>query len=107
MIPNTMAARPEPARNGHFTPAKAPDQHSQRRGCFARSPDAEGASVVDKILLVEDDAYQQRTIATFLKNNGYDVLIAADGKSACQLLARIPDIIVTDLFLAGSDGMHV
>jgi DNA-binding response OmpR family regulator len=62
---------------------------------------------MDKILLVEDDAREQRAIAAFLKNHGYEVLTAADSEWACQLLAQTPDIILTDLKLAGGDGMGV
>jgi DNA-binding NtrC family response regulator len=62
---------------------------------------------MERILLVEDEAREQRAVATFLKHRGYEVLTAADSTAASQLLAQIPDIIVTDLKLAGSDGLGV
>jgi DNA-binding NtrC family response regulator len=62
---------------------------------------------MDKLLLVEDNVREQQAIARFLTSRGYAVLTAADSKSACRLLAHIPDIIVTDLKLAGSDGLEV
>jgi DNA-binding NtrC family response regulator len=68
---------------------------------------AQGAPLMDKLLLVEDDAHEQRAIAAFLKKRGYELLVAADAESACRLFAEVPDVIVTDLNLAGSDGMEV
>jgi DNA-binding NtrC family response regulator len=62
---------------------------------------------MEKILLVEDDAREQRAVATYLKGRGYDVLTAADGSSACQRFAELPDVIVTDLKMAGVDGLEV
>lgn len=62
---------------------------------------------METILLVEDDAREQRAIATFLKNRGHEVLTASDGKAAEKLFARGPDVIVTDLKIAGVDGLEV
>jgi DNA-binding NtrC family response regulator len=62
---------------------------------------------MDKLLLVEDDLVTQRAVASYLSGHGYEILTAADGASASRLLAQVPDVIVTDLNLAGSDGMEV
>jgi DNA-binding NtrC family response regulator len=62
---------------------------------------------MDKILLVEDHLPEQQVMATFLKACGYEVFTAGDRQTATQLLERIPDIIVTDLMLAGGDGLDV
>jgi DNA-binding NtrC family response regulator len=62
---------------------------------------------MDKVLLVEDNVSQQRALATFLKDHGYQILFAADSESACQLLGQIPDIILLDLKLAEGDGLEV
>jgi DNA-binding NtrC family response regulator len=62
---------------------------------------------METVLLVEDDAREQRAIATFLKNRGHEVLTASDGKEAEGLFGRFPDIIVTDLKMAGADGLEV
>ncbi|HEV3116544.1 MAG TPA: sigma-54 dependent transcriptional regulator [Gemmataceae bacterium] len=70
-------------------------------------PLAQEVRVMDKVLLVEDNPYEQRAVATFLKEHGYEVLLAADGTSACQLVAQIPDIILTDLNLPQGDGLEV
>jgi DNA-binding NtrC family response regulator len=62
---------------------------------------------METILLVEDDVHEQRAIARFLKNRGYEVLTAADGEAAKALFAQVPDLIVTDLKMTGADGLEV
>jgi DNA-binding NtrC family response regulator len=62
---------------------------------------------METVLCVEDDAREQRAIATFLKNRGYEVLTASDGRAAERLFGQLPDIIVTDLKMAGADGLEV
>jgi two-component system, NtrC family, response regulator AtoC len=62
---------------------------------------------MEKVLLVEDGLREQRAMAAFLKHRGYEVLVAADRERGYQLLAQIPDIVVTDLKLAGGDGLGV
>jgi DNA-binding NtrC family response regulator len=92
----------------------AQQEHLTRRDVRvrrAREPepfaDARLNEAMDKILLVEDDVRQQRAIATLLKKCGYEVLTAAGCAAASRLLAQVPDIIVTDLNLAGADGLEV
>jgi DNA-binding NtrC family response regulator len=62
---------------------------------------------MDKVLLVEDDVHSRAKTALFLEKHCFEVLLAADTESASRLFAQIPDIIVTDLMLVGSDGMEV
>jgi DNA-binding NtrC family response regulator len=62
---------------------------------------------METILLVEDDACEQRAIATFLKNRDHQVLTASNGKAAMERFAQVPDVIVTDLKMAGGDGLEV
>lgn len=62
---------------------------------------------METILLVEDDAREQRAIAAFLKNRGHEVLTAFNGRTAETLFAQNPDIIVTDLKMAEGDGLEV
>ena len=63
--------------------------------------------MIETILLVEDDAREQRAIAAFLRHHGYEVLTASSGPTAKELFTHVPDIIVTDLKLAGADGLDV
>jgi DNA-binding NtrC family response regulator len=67
----------------------------------------QGVRLMDKILLVEDDADVQHGMTLFLQNHGYEVLAVADARSASKLLAHVPDVIVTDLRLGGGDGLDL
>ncbi len=64
-----------------------------------------GVTVGTRILLVEDDADNQDTLAMLLSVWGYDVLIADTGESAIEFAAKCPpDIVVLDLGLPGLQG---
>jgi DNA-binding response OmpR family regulator len=60
----------------------------------------------EKILLVENDPEISNLIAhQILEPLGYELLLASDGNSAIQLIARtMPDLVVTDLNLPGLSG---
>ncbi len=61
-----------------------------------------------KILVVEDEATVLETLAFNLKQQGYDVLCAGDGKSGLDVArAETPDLIVLDLMLPVLDGLSV
>jgi CheY-like chemotaxis protein len=59
-----------------------------------------------RILLVEDDPALRSALAEILRENGYEVACAADGKDAlAQLDARpIPAMILLDLAMPVMDG---
>ena len=61
------------------------------------------------ILLVDDDARTARRMAQMLREDGYDVEIAADGAAAIARLCEVPepDVLVTDLRMPLGDGMSV
>lgn len=59
-----------------------------------------------RILLVEDDAGCLRNIATFLREEGYDVTQAQDGDEALELIARSSfDLVLTDIRMPRIDGI--
>ena len=62
-----------------------------------------------RILLVDDEAMVRETLAASLEAAGYDVLVAADGAQALDLLrsATAVDVLVTDLSMPGIDGLAV
>jgi two-component system KDP operon response regulator KdpE len=61
-----------------------------------------------KVLLVDDDATLRRTLGIGLRAEGYDVLIAADGRTALQALREDrPDVVVLDLGLPDVSGVEV
>ncbi|MBN1430606.1 MAG: response regulator transcription factor [Anaerolineae bacterium] len=60
------------------------------------------------ILLVEDDKIVRETLAYNLRQEGYDVLTAGDGRKALEIIRRDkPDLIVLDVMLPGMDGLSV
>ncbi len=64
--------------------------------------------MAEKILVVEDDATLLETLAYNLKQEGYDVLTAADGLQGLETARENkPDLVVLDLMLPQLDGLSV
>jgi two-component system KDP operon response regulator KdpE len=60
------------------------------------------------VLLVEDDEATRRSIATFLRGHGHEVVEAGDAASAtAEWESGRPDLIVLDLGLPDEDGLVV
>jgi CheY-like chemotaxis protein len=57
-----------------------------------------------KILIVDDDAGVVKVMRRALETAGYRVLEALDGKSAVELMAQSPDLILQDLVLPDIAG---
>ena len=57
-----------------------------------------------KILVVDDEPPIRKLLRMGLSSQGYDVLEAADGKSALELLAKKPALVILDLGLPDIDG---
>ena len=57
-----------------------------------------------KILVVDDEPPIRKLLRMGLSSQGYDVLEASDGKSALELLARKPALVILDLGLPDIDG---
>ena len=61
-----------------------------------------------RILIVEDELAIRRSLEIGLRANGYDVLIAADGRTALQACAEdAPDLLLLDLGLPDLSGFEV
>ena len=61
-----------------------------------------------KVLVVDDDASVQRILQYTLKQEGYDVVVAADGPEAFRLWQQQqPTLILLDVTLPGLDGYEV
>ena len=59
-----------------------------------------------RILLIEDDEDLRFCYGEALKCGGYDVVMAADGQKGMILLQEHAiDLVITDLFMAGQDGV--
>ena len=60
-----------------------------------------------RVLVVDDEPGLRRALAINLRARGYEVDVAADGRSALQAAARPPDVVVLDLGLPDMDGHEV
>lgn len=62
-----------------------------------------------KILIAEDDAISRRVLEVTLTRFGYDVVVAADGAQAWDLLERedAPRMIILDWMMPGIDGIEL
>ncbi len=62
----------------------------------------------DLVLVVDDDAKIVELIRAYLIRAGFDVIVAADGRSALDLVgARRPALVVLDLMLPQMDGLEL
>ena len=65
-------------------------------------------SRLDKIVIVDDDARIRDLLRRFLSQEGFDVLLAEDGRALDRILQRETiDLIVLDLMLPGEDGLSI
>jgi len=60
------------------------------------------------ILVVDDDQEILRVLNRSLETEGYDVVLATDGRSALALLEEhVPDLVLLDVVMPGIDGLQV
>jgi CheY-like chemotaxis protein len=60
------------------------------------------------VLVADDDEEQRKTMAEFLREVGYTVLVAEDGLTALRLIReQVPDLVVLDGFMPGLEGWQV
>lgn len=61
-----------------------------------------------KILFVEDEQAVQKTFGEFLRERGYEVVSALDGKTGLKLArSESPDLVLLDIILPGMNGLDV
>lgn len=62
----------------------------------------------ETILIVEDNAVNQKLFLTILRQHGYRLLTAADGEEALRIASKeLPDLILMDLQLPKMNGYTV
>jgi len=61
-----------------------------------------------KVLIVDDEAPIRRVLEFKLKNSGYQVLIAQNGRQGLELIkTEQPDAVVTDIMMPEMDGQQL
>ena len=62
----------------------------------------------DKVVVVDDDARIRDLLRRYLTQEGFEVMVAEDGKNLNRILQReAVDLIVLDLMLPGEDGLSI
>ena len=66
------------------------------------------AARTDKVLVVDDDARIRDLLRRYLTQEGFEVVLAEDGKALNRILLRdTVDLIVLDLMMPGEDGLSI
>jgi putative two-component system response regulator len=61
-----------------------------------------------RILIVDDTPANIQSLAAILKEKGYQISVATNGKQALDALARVqPDLILLDVMMPEMDGFQV
>ena len=61
-----------------------------------------------KILIVDDDLHIQRLYKEEFEEEGYEVVIASNGKEAIELFdSEVPDLVTLDILLPDVDGIRL
>jgi CheY-like chemotaxis protein len=62
-----------------------------------------------RVLIVDDEENQRRTLAIGLRLEGFEVMVAASGTEALSLLANPPtvDVAMIDLMMPGLNGLEL
>jgi DNA-binding NtrC family response regulator len=61
-----------------------------------------------RVVVVDDDESARVSLATLLRQEGFDVVLAEDGPAALARVQEAPtDILVTDLRMPGMDGLEL
>jgi two-component system, chemotaxis family, chemotaxis protein CheY len=61
-----------------------------------------------KILVIDDSSFQRKIIGSILKEGGYELATAENGKNAIENLSiTAPDLIISDLLMPEFDGFYL
>jgi two-component system OmpR family response regulator len=63
---------------------------------------------MSRILVVDDDPHIRELVRTFLRNDGFDVAEAADGREALARLETVrADLVIVDIMMPNLDGWEL
>jgi two-component system response regulator PilR (NtrC family) len=72
------------------------------------SPAATAAAPAARVLVVDDERSMRELLSIVLRRDGYEVLVAGDGKAAVQVLQRERvDVLITDIRMPEMTGVDV
>jgi two-component system, OmpR family, KDP operon response regulator KdpE len=60
-----------------------------------------------KVLVVDDEPQIRKLLRMGLSTQGYEILDAENGKTALDLLAKKPDLVILDLGLPDIQGLEL
>ena len=61
-----------------------------------------------KLLVVDDESSVRHSLATYLKDSGFEVLEAQDGREGLeQIRSQNPELVLCDLRMPGMDGLEL
>lgn len=61
-----------------------------------------------KVLIIEDSSFQRKIVSGVLSENGYEVIIAENGREGLDRAEKLrPDLIISDLLMPEFDGFQV
>ncbi|MDQ2678282.1 MAG: response regulator transcription factor, partial [Actinomycetota bacterium] len=64
--------------------------------------------MTQRVLVIEDETAIASSVAARLRNEGFEVDLAADGPTGVEMCERLqPDLVVLDVMLPGFDGFEV
>jgi DNA-binding response OmpR family regulator len=99
-IPNFQTGRPAPDNAGWFG--------IRASGFFRHSSLVIRIFLMERILIIEDEAPMRTALADLLAAEGYRTLTAADGESGlARALDEKPDLILLDVMMPKLDGFAV
>lgn len=61
-----------------------------------------------KILIAEDEPLMAAALAGALKSEGYEVVVATDGREALKMIeSENPDLLITDILMPFTSGLEL
>ncbi len=63
--------------------------------------------VKKKILVADDDTAILDVLTLMLEDAGYEVTSTVDGQTVRKVLSELPDLILLDIWMSGTDGRDI